>query len=119
MAARRKNTLVPALQKKLGEYAWFNKNSKNKTHPVGQKKPNILGLYDMSGNVQEWVNDWMLDYTSERQENPVGPIKGWGRVIRDGSWGYTADNCETAHRWRENSDYYNDKIGFRLVAPVR
>lgn len=71
----------------LGDYAWYEKNSDNKTHPVGTKKPNNLGIYDMSGNVWEWCSDWYIkDYYGKSQlNNPKGPSSGLLRALRSGS----------------------------------
>jgi formylglycine-generating enzyme required for sulfatase activity len=107
----------------LGEYAWYDKNSEKRTRPVGQKKPNGLGLYDMSGNVQEWVNDWYDDkyYGKSPEKNPQGPLEGAltlfgkGRVIRGGSWDYDLDYARCADRgwtYPDNGVYY---FGFRCA----
>jgi formylglycine-generating enzyme required for sulfatase activity len=99
----------------LGDYAWYDKNSGSKTHPVGQKKPNGLGLYDMSGNVWEWVQDWYGDYSSGSQNNPTGPSNGTSRVLRGGSWLDLAVSARSAFRfWFEPVNRYCD-LGFRLA----
>jgi formylglycine-generating enzyme required for sulfatase activity len=99
---------------KLSEYAWYDKNSGGRTHPVGTKKPNDWGLYDMHGNVWEWCEDWYSDYSSGKVTNPVGPESGSGRVYRGGGWDDYARGCRSASRDGDVPADRNDGIGFRL-----
>lgn len=82
----------------LGEYAWYQGNSSNKTHPVGEKKPNAWGLYDMHGNLWEWCHDLYGPYESGDQTDPTGAPNGTERVWRGGSWHYGAHLCRSADR---------------------
>ncbi|MCP4128371.1 MAG: formylglycine-generating enzyme family protein [Gammaproteobacteria bacterium] len=95
--------------------AWYGKNSNRSTRPVGTKKPNGLGIYDMSGNVWEWCQDWHESYTASAVVNPTGADTGSERVLRGGSWGSGARNCRTADRFRDVPRFGNSSIGFRLV----
>ncbi len=101
----------------LEDYAWFRINSRGRTHVVGTKKPNGLGLYDMQGNVWEWVQDRYSDtyYAQAERDNPQGPNEGAGRVIRGGSWYVAPQGLGAAHRnWTYPFKRYNS-LGFRLV----
>ena len=100
---------------RLGEYAWYYENSGETTHPVGEKRPNVWGLYDMHGNVWEWCNDWYGDYPSGTVTDPTGASSGSIRVDRGGGWNFVAAGCRSADRRRNGpSNRYFD-LGFRLV----
>ena len=101
----------------IDEVAWYDKNSGNKTHPVGQKKPNELGIYDMSGNVWEWCQDWYDGnyYKNSPANNPTGQISGSFRVLRGGGWIFNAQYCRSAARIFITISSLIYGSGFRLV----
>ena len=99
----------------LLDVAWFRDNSGSKTHAVGTKQPNELGIYDMSGNVCEWCHDWYGAYSSSSQVNPTGANSGSYRVIRGGSWYFTARNCRSSYRNSISPDGRGYDFGLRLV----
>jgi formylglycine-generating enzyme required for sulfatase activity len=99
------------------DVAWYQNNSGERTHEVGGKAPNGLGLYDMSGNVEEWCWDLYGNYSSNEQTNPIGAVSGASRVIRGGSWDGYGQVLRSASRNCNTPSYWSDSIGFRLVRP--
>ena len=102
---------------RLGEYAWFRDNSGGKTHPVGQKRPNAWGLYDMHGNVWEWCWDGYDPgyYRQTPGADPVGPSQAAFRVLRGGSWDSYPRNARSASRYILPPALRNNFVGFRLA----
>lgn len=100
----------------LGEYAWYDNNCREQTHPVGRKKPNAWGLYDMHGNVWEWCQDWESeDYPSGHNVNTERPSSGSNRVLRGGGWGSLAERCRGSHRFGLPPFGRHGSVGFRLA----
>jgi formylglycine-generating enzyme required for sulfatase activity len=97
----------------LGDYAWYDKNSGDKTHPVGGKKPNAWGMYDMHGNVFEWCQDWSDAYPSDAVTDPTGAASGGSRVCRGGSWYNPSFPCRSASIW--NITPAERSRGFRVL----
>ena len=100
-------------ENQLGAYAWYN--SIAPTHPVGQKKPNGWGLYDMHGNVWEWCLDWHGDYPGGSTADPQGPTVGTSCVRRGGRWGSPARYCRSATRDYSQPNFRHSGVGFRIV----
>ncbi|MGN0032177.1 MAG: formylglycine-generating enzyme family protein, partial [Candidatus Limimorpha sp.] len=99
----------------IDDVAWYTDNSSSKTHAVGTKAANELGIYDMSGNVCEWCSDWYGDYSSGSQTNPQGPSSGPSRVLRGGSWYYNARNCRVSDRDNGDPSNWYNYFGLRLA----
>lgn len=99
----------------IDDVAWYADNSGGKTHEVATKSPNELGIYDMSGNVYEWCQNWYGDYSSSAQTNPAGPTSGSDRVYRGGGWDSYAAGCRTAYRSFNTPTYTSYFLGLRLA----
>jgi formylglycine-generating enzyme required for sulfatase activity len=106
---------------KLGQYAWYDGNSAGRTHRVGEKRPNGLGLHDMTGNVWEWCSDWYGEnyYRGRPRNNPKGPDNGSSRVLRGGSWGNSPRYMRAADRYEDIPTDRGGNYGFRLGLSAR
>jgi len=103
----------------IGDFAWFEGNSEARTHAVGERKPNDLGIYDMTGNVWEWCGDLYSEsyYKNSPGKNPGGVDRGVERVTRGGSFASSDWNLRSSARGTVNPKRKNNGLGFRLVLP--
>ena len=99
----------------IGNVAWYDGNSSSKPHDVKTKQANELGIYDMSGNVYEWCQDYYGSYSSSSQTNPTGPSSGSSCVARGGSWLYAAKDCRVSSRRHGTPDSGRNYLGLRLA----
>jgi formylglycine-generating enzyme required for sulfatase activity len=102
----------------LAEYGWFKANADGRVQPVGKKRPNEWGLFDMHGNLLEWVADWSSDsyYSQSPKENPTGPAEGRFKQSRGGDWGSDPPACRSATRRFLTTTHRWETLGFRVVA---
>ena len=99
----------------VDEVAWYANNSGGTTHAVGTKKPNELGIYDMSGNAWEWCSDWLAPYSAEAQVNPIGPATGEYHVYHGGGWNHGQRYARSSHRRTTTQGYIKTALGLRVA----
>ncbi|MBQ9585060.1 MAG: SUMF1/EgtB/PvdO family nonheme iron enzyme [Muribaculaceae bacterium] len=99
----------------INEVAWYTDNEDDETHNVAELRPNELGIYDMSGNVNEWCNDLYEKYNSSSQTNPTGATVGSTRVERGGGFNDTDDDCRVSTRSTDKKTSKGEYLGFRLA----
>ena len=98
------------------EIGWFADNTyKRSTAPVKMKKPNELGVFDMSGNVYEWCKNWKYPYSEKALNNPLGPVDGLIKASRGGSWHSSSRSLRVTNRDDDPPEFYSHNVGFRVV----
>jgi len=108
--------------KRVKEVAWYNENSHRETKPLGRKFPNELGLYDMSGNVEEWcADDWHSNYKAAPVDGSawIDAKQGSYRFYRGGSWNHYHQGCRSAYNERWYPDFRGNSLGFRLALSLQ
>ena len=99
----------------INDGAWYGTRNSG-PHHVGEKSPNELGIYDMSGNVMEWCSDWHGPYVAGKQKNPTGAQSGEYRVARGGYWESEPSHCTVTYRYPVFPEDVSEFVGLRLVA---
>lgn len=115
---RRSNGYIYAGSNDIDIIAWCDNNNSYSTHTVGRKNPNELGLYDMSGNVYEWCQDWYGEYNHGEYRNPTGLSSGESRIMRGGCWGSNVNYCRVSARLGNKPGNRGYDYGFRIASPV-
>lgn len=102
----------------LAQVAWYKENAIG-SNPIGLKKPNELGIYDMTGNINEWCNDWFYYYKTDSNKNGGGPLDAKHKVFRGGGWKFYGNELNTSGRRKGHPLSSNNNVGFRVALSVK